>query len=49
MEISSDRRRRIFRFPSFFSEKSNVDSHSITSLACGQNVIAVANLDAARD
>ena len=49
VEISREGRRRIFRFPSFFSEKSNVDSHSITSLACGQNVIAVANLDSARD
>ena len=38
-------RRRMFRFPSFFTEKSNVDSHSITTLACGHRVIAVANLD----
>ncbi len=49
MEIGVDGNRRFFRFPSFFSEKTNVDSHSITSLACGQNVIAVANLDAGRD
>ena len=27
--------RRVARFPSFFSERSNVDSHSISSLACG--------------
>lgn len=40
--------RRISRFPSFFSEHSNVDSHSINSLACGHRVIAVANLDAER-
>ena len=39
---------RLFRFPSTFSERSNVDSHSISSLACGHNVIAVANLDAER-
>ena len=36
MEIGVDGNRRFFRFPSFFSEKTNVDSHSITSLACGQ-------------
>jgi subtilisin family serine protease len=40
--------RRISRFPSFFSERSNVDSHSINSLACGHRVIAVANLDSER-
>jgi hypothetical protein len=39
---------RVFRFPSFFSTESNVDSHSISSLACGHRVIAVANLDEAR-
>ena len=49
MEIGREGSRRFFRFPSFFSEKSNIDSHSITSLACGQNVIAVSNLDSARD
>jgi subtilisin family serine protease len=32
-------------FPSFFAEASNVDRSSVSSLACGQNVIAVANLD----
>jgi subtilisin family serine protease len=31
-------------FPSFFAEASNVDRSSVSSLACGQNVIAVANL-----
>jgi subtilisin family serine protease len=36
---------RFFRFPSFFAPTSNVDSHSISSLACGHNVIGVANLD----
>lgn len=48
MEIGREGRRRMFRFPSFFTEKSNVDSHSITSLACGHRVIAVANLDEAK-
>jgi len=48
LEIGREGGRRIFRFPSFFTEKSNVDSHSITSLACGQRVIAVANLDEAK-
>jgi subtilisin family serine protease len=36
--------RRVARFPSFFSARSNVDSHSINSLSCGHRVIAVANL-----
>ena len=45
MEIGREGSRRVFRFPSFFTEKSNVDSHSITSLACGHRVIAVGNLD----
>ena len=35
---------RISRFPSFFSERSNVYSHSISSLSCAHRVIAVANL-----
>ncbi|MBA3321071.1 MAG: S8 family peptidase [Pyrinomonadaceae bacterium] len=48
MEIGREGERRLFRFPSFFTEKSNVDSHSITSLACGHRVIAVANLDEAK-
>ncbi len=33
-------------FPSFFSQRSNVDDSSIGSLACGYRVISVANLDA---
>jgi subtilisin family serine protease len=37
---------QFWRFPSFFSETSNVDSHSISSLACGTNTVAVANYDA---
>ena len=48
VEIRSAGVVRLFRFPSFFSEASNVDSHSISSLACGHRVIAVANLDDAR-
>jgi hypothetical protein len=48
LEIGRVGQRRIFRFPSFFSEKSNVDSHSISSLACGHRVVAVANLDDAK-
>ena len=47
-EVGRDAGRRLFRFPSFFSQKTNVDSHSISSLACGHRVIAVANLDDAR-
>lgn len=48
IDVGSHRGVRLFRFPSFFSETSNVDSHSISSLACGHRVIAVANLDEAR-
>ena len=40
--------RRLYKFPSFFTEASNTDSHSISSLACGHRVIAVSNLDDAR-
>jgi len=40
--------RRVFRFPSFFTERSNTDSHSISSLACGHRMIAVSNLDDVR-
>jgi subtilisin family serine protease len=49
IEIGSVGARRLFRFPSFFSAASTVDSHSISSLACGHRVIAVANLDDARE
>jgi subtilisin family serine protease len=49
MEIGREGQRRMFRFPSFFTERSNVDSHSITSLACGHRVITVANLDEAKE
>lgn len=37
--------RRLWNFPSFFSEKSNVDNSSISSLACARYVIAVGNCD----
>ena len=48
LELGREGMRRLFRFPSFFSEKSTVDSHSIGSLACGHRVVAVANLDDVR-
>jgi subtilisin family serine protease len=32
-------------FPSFFSGSSNVDESSVSSLACGQRIVSVANLD----
>jgi subtilisin family serine protease len=44
VSIGTQGQRRLFQFPSFFSKASNVDSHSINSLACGHRVIAVANL-----
>jgi subtilisin family serine protease len=34
-----------FRFPSFLGARSNVDDTSVSSLACGQDTVAVANLD----
>ena len=41
--------RELWRFPSFFAQRTNVDRASISSLACGHTVIAVANLDADND
>ena len=41
-------RRELWALPSFFAATSNVDASSVSSLACGHQVIAVANLDAAR-
>jgi subtilisin family serine protease len=35
-------------FPSFFSVQSNVDRSSVSSLACGERIISVANLDDVR-
>jgi len=40
--------REAWRFPSFFSERSTIDNSTISTLACGQRVVAVANLDEAR-
>jgi subtilisin family serine protease len=34
-----------WRFPSFFSEKTNVDASQISSLACAPSIVSVANLD----
>jgi subtilisin family serine protease len=39
-------RQEAWSFPSFFSERSNVDDSSVSTLACGQRIISVANLDA---
>ncbi|HUP23095.1 MAG TPA: S8 family serine peptidase [Thermoanaerobaculia bacterium] len=36
-------------FPSFFSRLTNVDQSSVSSLACGQRIVSVANLDPARE
>lgn len=35
----------LWRFPSFFTTRSNVDRSSVSSLACGQRIVSVANLD----
>lgn len=37
-----------WNFPSFFSERSNVDNSSVSSLGCGSHIITVANLDVDR-
>jgi len=37
--------REAWRFPSFFEEGSYVDESTISSLACGRDIISVANLD----
>lgn len=41
--------RQFWRFPSFFTQESNVDRSSINSLACSHNVIGVANYDSERN
>lgn len=46
MELGRLDNLRAFRFPSFFTQASNVDSHSIGSLACAHRVVGVANIDA---
>jgi subtilisin family serine protease len=38
-----------FYYPSYFSPRSAVSSHTINTLACSNSVIAVANLDARRE
>ena len=38
-------RREAWVFPSFFSERSFVDNSTVSSLACGQRIVSVANLD----
>jgi subtilisin family serine protease len=39
----------VWFLPSFLSERSNVDNSSVSSLACGQRIISVANLDASNE
>lgn len=46
MELDRSERLRAFRFPSFFSQSTNMDSRSIGSLACAHRVAAVANVEA---
>lgn len=41
--------REDWNFPSFFAEESNVDSSSISSLACANYVIAVGNCNAEKE
>lgn len=41
--------KQVWYFPSFFSERSNIDESSVSSLACGQRIISVGNLDEARE
>ena len=35
-------------WPSYFSERSNVDASSVSALACGHRIVSVANLDEAK-
>ncbi|MGH2608726.1 MAG: S8 family serine peptidase, partial [Tepidiformaceae bacterium] len=41
--------REAWVFPSFFGTRSNVDNSSVSSLACGQRIVSVANLDDIRE
>ncbi|MEO7650954.1 MAG: S8 family serine peptidase [Bryobacteraceae bacterium] len=41
--------REAWSFPSFFSERSTVDSSTVSSLGCGQRVLTVAKLDSKRN
>jgi len=38
-----------WRFPSYFTRRSNIDRSSVSSLGCGRDVIAVANADPRRE
>ena len=40
-----DAAKDLWRFPSFFSLRSNIDKSSVSSLACGRHIISVTNLD----
>jgi subtilisin family serine protease len=41
--------RRTWAFPSFFGERSTVDTSTVSSLGCGQSIVTVANLDEKRN
>lgn len=41
--------KKLWAFPSFFSERSMVDDSTVGSLGCGHRVVTVANLDAVRN
>jgi hypothetical protein len=43
--LGRDGEREVWLFPSFFAVASNVDRSSVSSLACGRDVIAVGNCD----
>lgn len=43
--LGTNGHKELWNFPSFFSQTSNIDSTSISSLACGKYVIAVGNCD----
>lgn len=48
-QVGAIGQRQMWRFPSYFSQNSNVDNSSVSSLGCGQNVVCVANLDENED
>ncbi len=41
--------REAWRFPSYFSEESNVDASSVSTLACAANVISVGNYNKGKE
>ncbi len=41
--------KQVWAFPSFFTERSMVDTSTVSSLGCGHRVITVANLDSAKN